>query len=280
MPNAQHKRLRRTHERVSHRALAVAEQRFVDEYAIDFSPEKAALRAGLPPVEGPRLLGKIHIQQGLERDRSKRADRTNIYADEIMRKWWLLATADVNELVQLRRVCCRYCYGENGEYQRTRIEMETAIREHNAQAFKIVSQGGKATMFAKLGGEGYNATLPPNEDCTECFGEGIVNVHFTDTRNLSEAGKALYDGVKVKGDGSIELKMRNRDNALELVAQHLGMKVGLASMSIFQQNNSTTTINRIERILVDPTKVIDVGSEDVTDTDGEGVCTLTEASEV
>lgn len=276
-----HPRLKRTAIQRQQNALVTAEQRFVEEFAMDFSPRKAALRAGLLEIEGPKLLAKPHIQMALERERAKRADRTNIYADEIMRRWWLLANADVNEVVQLRRCCCRYCWGESGEYQRTRIEMDNALREHNATAARLVKEGKEATIFARLGGEGYNATLDPNPECTECFGEGIVSVYFADTRNLSPSGKALYDGVKIKGDGSIELKMRDRDKALELVAQHLGMKVGLAGISVFQQNNSTVTINRIERVLVDPPKVIDAGlGENVTDTDSEGVRTFVEPSEV
>jgi hypothetical protein len=64
--------------------------------------------------------------------------------------------------------------------------------------------------------------VDPAEDCPECDGIGHVVTHIRDTRDLSEATLALFDGVKETRHG-IEIKFQDRSKALESIAKHLGM---------------------------------------------------------
>lgn len=214
-----------TREQRRHNALTISDRRFVEEYLVDLSAKEASVRAGLPPGAGSQLLSQSRIQLALERERAKRQTRTEIYADEVLRRWWLLATADVRELVQLRRVCCRHCYGIDHQYQYTKDELRRAVQSHQVDLLRRGVPQDRWSEFDDLGGDGFDGTRPPAEDCTECFGEGVPSVWLEDSRNYSPAAAVLFDGVKVSKDGSLELKLRDRSAALDNVAKHLGMLV-------------------------------------------------------
>lgn len=272
-------------------------QRFVDEYLIDLDFKKAAVRAGYESGSAASLIARQDIQDAIAREKRRRSSRTDIYADKVLQSWWLLGHADVNELVELRRVCCTSCHGEDHMPQMTPDGLRRAQREHALKQLKLPE--AMRTTFDVFD-DGYDRNKPIysiqngfDHDCPECHGEGTVFVYFNDSRNLSAAGRLLYSGVEIKADGSIKLQIRDRDKALEMVAQHLGMKVGLASATILQQTNVNVT--KIERIVVDPGgggKVIDqegtvVGDdgirgagEDTSDSDSSSLPALTESSEV
>lgn len=226
MPKGHRKDIRHlSRTQLHHGSLSIGDRRFVEEYLLDCDPKQAAIRAGLLEVEGPKLLSQPRIQLAIQREAGKRSTRTEVYADEVLRRWWLLATADVRELVQLRRVCCRHCYGIDHRYQYTKDELRRAVQSHQQMLLKRDVPQEKWLEFDDLGGDGYDGKRAPAEDCTECFGEGLPSVWLEDSRNYSAAAAVLFDGVKLSKDGSVELKMRDRTDALNKVAQHLGMLV-------------------------------------------------------
>lgn len=204
-------------------ALSTAELGFVQEFMLDRDPGAAASRAGLPRDRGRELLCKVSIKAALQALSLSRSARTSIYSDEVLRRWWLLATADARELVQLRRVCCRHCYGFDHQYQFTADELRREQRNHELNQRELPEP--KRRPFDDLGGDGYDGTKPPVAGCTECFGEGVLSVYLADSRSYSPAAALLFDGVKVTAQGSIEVKMRDRQHALDQVAEHLGMLV-------------------------------------------------------
>lgn len=201
------------------------ERRFAEEYFIDMDPEAAAERSGLTRGAGARLLSKKHIQEYLANEAGKRASRTQIHADEIQRRWWLLATADARELVQLRRVCCRYCYGIDNRYQYTQEELRQAVAQHKEKQIRKGTHEKDWVPFDDQGGDGYNRTADPNVECPECRGEGVPTVWLEDSRNYSQAAAYLFDGVEVGKDGSIKIRMRDRGHAMDRAAQQIGMLV-------------------------------------------------------
>ncbi len=135
----------------------------------------------------------------------------------MLERWWDIATADPNELVEYRRTCCRYCHGDNFNWQRTAKEMSRDQLAWDRRAAKNAND-----VFDQQGGIGYDAKREPNPDCPECFGDGLGAMHMKDTRNLSRGAKRLYAGVKTTKDG-IEMKMQDQGIALVNVAKHLGM---------------------------------------------------------
>ncbi len=128
--------------------------------------------------------------------------------------WWEIATADANQITELRRLCCRHCWGFGFQYQwQDAVEFEEA-RDRAKQAKKPEPKDN--------GGYGFDAQLDPNPECPRCNGMGVSRSHFHDTRDLRGAARRLYAGVK-EGKFGLEVITRNQDDALKMVAQHLGM---------------------------------------------------------
>lgn len=189
---------------------------FVAEYLKDLNATQAAIRAGYSEKTaysiGNENLRKPEIAEAIQKgagDRIKAAEST---AEDVIRDFHLIASGDVNELVEYRRGACRYCYGRNNDYQRTTREME---RDRDAWRRSQASrkEGAKAESFNEQGGTGYDPRKDPNPDCQECFGEGEARTFCKDTRKLTGAARRLYAGVKVTKDG-LEVKMRDQDAAL------------------------------------------------------------------
>jgi phage terminase small subunit len=203
------------------------ERLFVTAYLTHLNASKAARVCGYGYLEAPRaghkMLKKPSIRQAIDDALAARLERLQqkleqVEADEpfVLQKWFDIIRADVNEVVQHRRTCCRYCHGTDGGYQRTRQE-----RQRDYNAWKM-SPEALVDEFDELGGVGYDPTLAPHPDCSECFGEGVSNVHIADTRDLSPAAAALFAGVKQTKDG-VEVKLHSKEKALELMARHFGM---------------------------------------------------------
>lgn len=202
------------------------EREFAEEYLIDMNVQNAAIRAGCPG-KGYMMIGRERVQRLVSTLVLQRATRLSVKADDVLHHWLSIATADPNEISQLRRVNCRHCHGTNYEYQRTRAEIDEALRKHEATAKK-----GKGTApFDEKGGDGYDPWGDPNPECPECSGEGVERVYFQDTRNLSPAARLLYAGVEQGPNGSVKLKLRDQEAALLNVAKHLGMHVDRKEVS-------------------------------------------------
>lgn len=202
--------------------------RFVDEYLVDLNGAAAYVRAGYKEkgarANACRLLAKPEIQALITERKKARAERVEIEQDDVLRRLWDIVNADANEVIQYRRLCCRYCYGKGFLYQRTANER---ARDHVAwQADEEKAQEKDdermPTLFDEMGGIGYHKLKEPNPKCPECFGEGIGDVFVPDTRHLSSAARALYAGVKVTKEG-LEVKTHSSFDAAVKVGQHLGM---------------------------------------------------------
>jgi phage terminase small subunit len=263
-------------------------QLFVDEYLLDLDAKKAAIRAGYANgASAQHLINREDIQDAIAREKRRRIGRTDVYADKVLQAWWLLGHADVNEVVQLRRVCCPSCHGDNHEAQMTPDGLRRAQLAHAQTQLKLPEKA--RTTFNQFD-DGYDRNKPVysiengfEHNCPECHGDGEIFAYFNDSRTLSPAGKQLFNGVEVRADGSVKVLLRDRDHALEMVAQHLGMKVGMASATILQQNN-TVNVTKIERVVVDPGRVVIDGTggdgADSSDPDSEGLPALTGTGEV
>ncbi|MDL9984762.1 terminase small subunit [Providencia rettgeri] len=194
--------------------------RFVNEYLVDLNRTAAYKRAGgngegnTAYVGASRMYRNAKVNRAITDALADRERRTQITQDAVLKMWWDIATADVNELTEYRRLCCRHCWGFGFNYQwRDAVEYEDAVKKAMA-ASKPPPQD--------VGGYGYDDTLDPNPDCPRCNGAGIGRAHFHDTRDLTGAARRLFAGVK-EGKFGVEVITRNQDDALKMVAQHLGM---------------------------------------------------------
>src|SRR4051812_3868726 len=96
--------------------LPPKQARFVEEYLDDLNATQAYIRAGYKTrghgaeVEASKLLRKPEVQAAIQEGISKRSKRTQVAADKVLERLWAIATADPNELIEHRRVCCRQCH--------------------------------------------------------------------------------------------------------------------------------------------------------------------------
>jgi len=191
---------------------------FVCEYLVDLNATQAAIRAGYSEQragqKGWILLHTPEIAAAIEAAMAERAARVRISADMVVERWWRIATADPNDLVQLRRSCCRYCHGVDHLYQWIDAgEFEEAVAASSKA--KTRAAGPK-----DAGGYGYRAGTPAHPDCPRCGGRGVAEVFAADTRTLSGDAALLYAGVK-ETSGGIEIRMHDQAKALENVARLL-----------------------------------------------------------
>jgi phage terminase small subunit len=202
--------------------LTAKQKRFVEEYLIDLNASAAARRAGYSvksaAVIGDENLRKPEIKAAIEDAQRALSERTQITQEMVLRRWWDIATADPNELIQYRRTNCRHCHGIEFEYQwLDRAEFQKAL------ALAAAVEGATyESMPTDDGGYGFNKKANPHPDCPKCAGEGREDVFASDTRHLLGAARLLYAGVKITKDG-LEIKLKDQDKALENVARHLGM---------------------------------------------------------
>lgn len=194
--------------------------KFVNEYLIDLNRAAAYKRAGYKGegntayVNATRMLRNAKVSRAITDALAERERRTEITQDAVLKMWWDIATADVNELTEYRRLCCRHCWGFGFNYQwRDSIEFEDATKK---------SVVAKKPPPQDVGGYGYDETLDPNPDCPRCNGAGIGRAYFHDTRDLTGPARRVFAGVK-EGKFGVEVITRNQDEALKMVAQHLGM---------------------------------------------------------
>jgi phage terminase small subunit len=195
------------------------QQRFVHEYVKDFNGTQAAIRAGYSEngaaVQANSLLSNPKIKAAVEERKEEVAIQAKIDAAWVLKQWHDISTADSNDLTQIRRTCCRHCFGFGHRYQWTEVEYGQAL--DNA-----IADGKEAPDG--MGGFGFNVNADPNPECPECGGNGIESIFVADTRKLKGKARTLYNGVQKTKDG-LKVVTRDKDAALLNIAKYLGMLV-------------------------------------------------------
>lgn len=200
------------------RGLTAKQAAFVSEYLIDLNASAAARRAGYAikrcDAIGYENLRKREISEAIRVAQQERAERTELAADDVLKQWATIATANPADLIRYRVRACRHCHGTAHHWQ--------WVSEHEWEHANAKAEEAGLSSPSAAGGFGYSPQLRPVATCFHCLGEGITDVVIPDTRDLSPAAARLYAGVKQTKDG-IEIKMRDQDAALVNVARHLGM---------------------------------------------------------
>ena len=198
-------------------------------YNANASPETATQGAY-------RILARGEVGSIVRRYDERLRENLVLSASDVTRIWTENVVTDRNDLVEVRRVCCRYCHSPNGDPQFTIGEQRGRLRDHELKVRLMLArmpataqndphtiESMKAAMrFEELGGDGLNRRLPINLECVECDGLGEERVIIKDTRTLSPAARAIYEGAKVTKDG-IEIKMASRADTLAALAKAYGI---------------------------------------------------------
>lgn len=204
--------------------LSLREIEFIEVYLTCYNGTRSYMEvykttnANLAGVEASRMLRKPKVHAYLSGRVKAAFQRTETAQDRLIESITAVAYGDMNELVELRREACRYCHGDGHQYQFTPQEWRNAEAEHKKNVTLAAKDGVKLGPLPKLGGVGFNPRLEPHQECPECHGEGRERMHIHDTRNLSPAALALYQGVEMTKDG-LKLKTANQDGARDRLAK-------------------------------------------------------------
>lgn len=160
--------------------------------------------------EASRVANRPHVAARIAELRQLAAERTAIPALEArIKEMRELEAADARELTGLHWGACRYCYGLDHHYQWSDdLEYAQACDEQ----VKL-----RQPLPDMSGGFGFNPTRNPAEDCTRCYGVGVSRPYVADTRNLSRAAARLYKGIKIKGNGDIEILLHDQQKATDML---------------------------------------------------------------
>lgn len=213
------------------------QQRFIAEYLVDLNGTQAAIRAGYSKRSAKftahELLASPEIEAAISKARERQLTRVESKADWVLEELQRIASADSNELIEHRRVACRYCWGVGHRYQRTPAERERDYAKWLKLAQMAMDKTERTAMrgdavatamleFDEMGGVGYTKKRDPHPDCPECDGDGVEMPFVKDTRRLSPAARSLYAGVKITADG-LQVQQHSKDKALELLGRHHGL---------------------------------------------------------
>lgn len=212
-------------------ALSLIQQRLINEVMIDLNVSAAAKRCGLTAKEAYRTLEFPHVAAAMRAAYEDRNARVQVDADEVLRSLARVMRADARELGGPRRVNCRYCWGHDHRKQYTQEELRIAINAHRAAQLKIYNSEERRE-FDDEGGDGFDPWRDPHgthygqdHNCPECGGVGDLQVWVPDMRDLSPEAAAIYSGVKISRDGTVQVLARREVAHHALLMQHLGLLV-------------------------------------------------------
>ncbi|TNF65166.1 hypothetical protein FBF48_10560 [Streptococcus salivarius] len=154
-------------------------------------------------------------------------------ARRVLERLAQIAFADLTEVVKVRRVNCRYCWGKNHRRQSTQGEYDDLC----ADALVEAQRKKEATYnLPELppGGLGFDATRPPHPDCPECNGEGHAESFIQDFDKLSDDVKPLIAGVEQTKYG-LKVTLHNQMTALETLTKCFGLNQPDIVLTILRQ---------------------------------------------
>ncbi|MCK2122079.1 terminase small subunit [Pseudomonas sp. PNPG3] len=207
------------------------QQKFIDLWVVCQNAAQAYRDAGykckndnVAAVGASKLLKKVKNHPYTKWRQAELFKRTADIQNEVIELVRSAALADVRELVEYRRRCCRHCYGTDHLYQFKAHEMAERQAEYDQLKAQADADGKVLLPFDPLGGTGYNHTLPPIDTCTNCFGDGVGRSFFKDTTDLSPGAVVLYEGVKEGKDGT-EMRVSSKKGYLEMLAKIFDLQV-------------------------------------------------------
>jgi phage terminase small subunit len=198
--------------------LTLREKGIGDTQAVRQAAMGVGYTKGSAQSMGSKMLNDPFVRRIIEGAVARHMERAEVNGETIMKYWWDIATC---ELPFPPAGPCRYCWGEDHQYQYTLAEYRNAQRKHTSDQLK--KSPHLRVPFDELGGIGFDRTKKPHPYCTECNGEGRNYMLVIDREKLTPAQRQAIDEVRVHKDGSVSLKMRDRSRAMENLQQLMGM---------------------------------------------------------
>lgn len=201
------------------------ERMFVAEYVKDFDPTRAAQTLGLSYRQGYRMLNSEHVSKAIQDATEKRLLAASLSGEDIIKMWADAIKFDMNELVELRRRPCGYCYAEGGQPELIMAEYWDQKEDHDklrrsllrADPENDIGEFPPMTAFKFI-----DVGKRPNPECPICHGHGIPMRYMKDTRDLSPTARRMYAGIEqVKGD--LNFVVLSKERAMDNLARALGL---------------------------------------------------------
>lgn len=124
-----------------------------------------------------------------------------------------MESANPNEIIAYRWVNCRHCRGEDHGYQ---------WRDEREYAQACDRLRGNPTLPDIAGGFGFVGILDPLPECPVCWGVGDKVPWVADTTKLTGGARRLYKGLKIKGNGDIEILLHDQMQARDMLNRIMG----------------------------------------------------------
>lgn len=197
---------------------------FIRQFLVHQNAARAYREAGYKDGPGTRqsahrLLTSADIQARIGEAREGLLATLDVTVENVVRRFRDIAFADIASIVGLHIEACRFCYGIGHAYQ-WRTPQEYHVSRTKTRA-GFGSGNSKEAEVPPEGGYGYDASLPPNQDCPECGGDGIPRIVFKDTRLFTDSERAVFAGV-VETRYGVNYRFHDRMAALLELAKRIG----------------------------------------------------------
>jgi hypothetical protein len=194
--------------------------KFIFTYARLNDVRKAAIEEGIDDQEARQILSSVEGQTLLKCRKQELAAAAMITKESILKDWYDIKNADVNQAMQVRRVNCRYCNGVGHKYQ-------WSNQEYAASYERAMCNPDKKKQIEPdiKGGFGFNPWALPVTSCTECGGVGEEKVFVESFDKLPASVRKAISSIEAKSDGAIKINFRDKDKATDSMAKYLGMFV-------------------------------------------------------
>lgn len=170
-------------------------------------------------AEASKMVRKPNIRRAITWLRDRRQRRLALTEQEIIHQLSAIASMDANAFSQIRRVNCRYCWGDDHQYQWRDVD------EYERACASALAESKAPPMFD--GGTGFVDTTIPNDDCPRCNGEGRMELFFPDTTQLDGPERWGYLGVEETTNG-LKVKTASPEAARKELMAYLKATKGRA----------------------------------------------------
>lgn len=236
--------------------LNFEQQAFVDEYLsmerrVAWKAYQRVYRVGNVKVceaNASRLLSLAKVKKAIAEGEKARLQRIEYSQDQMLQRLRMMLTADINELMEIRRLNCRHCHGKDHLYQwKDEAEYQRVCAEIKADA----PEGKEPQLPNDKGGYGFDERADPVAGCPNCHGEGHMVTHIHDTRFLSEGARMLYAGFEITQNG-MKVKIHDQKDILQLLMRHMGMLDPKLTLKGDKENPLVSFLQQLPGALIKP----------------------------
>lgn len=199
-------------------------------------------------VGAARLLRDSRVKKAIEEGDKARITRVEYTQDQMFNRLMKMVTADINEIMELRRFNCRHCHGKDHLYQ---WKDEDEYKKVCAEIKRDAGDGQKVELPSNAGGFGFDTHGEPVDGCPECHGDGRQDIHFKDTRFLSEGARMLYAGIELTQNG-MKVKVHDQLAILQLLMRHMGMLDPKLTLKGDKDNPLVAILQQLPGALIKP----------------------------